>query len=148
MTTDHGDNLVAYNHDCYERLRDLNLKVREQTISMMNIHSAEWCRDFATISWNGGSRTGKTTWISESARLGDLVVCHSRHGQSLLHTLFDKNSECEVIRVTWEVDKIPPLKQPTYDRILVDTASMYNRRLLYDALYSKVHDGTLFVMLG
>lgn len=138
------------NEKIYWALVTLNTDLRNRYNQQSSPYSL---RDACTISWNAGTRTGKTSWLRKVVSLTDLVICVDKSQRQWFLDLKSDTLLSPDQVVTFEEitnSHINKFHGKTYARIFVDNASRLSYDLLYTNLRLKNITGpdTLIVCLG
>lgn len=114
----------------------LNMDTRERV--PVDYSDVRHLRDYATVSFDPGMRSGKTVWLYNIATSDDVIICQ--------HPL-DLPCEAKVMRPA-EVSNAPPGTLTSQPMVYIDAASTYSRQEL-DTFYRRyASEGVTFILVG
>lgn len=118
-------NLVSLNMDCRQHVN-------------VDYASLNDLRNYATVRFDTGVGTGKTTWLHDVAGDGDVLICR-----------IPLDVECEAIIFKPEQVIHAPLGTlPSPSAVYIDAASSYTDKEL-DLIYSRLCcQGVTFILVG
>ena len=114
----------------------INMEQRENVV--IDYHDIRDLRSYATVRFDPGFSTGKTTWLHDVAEADDVLICR---------TPMDVGCQALILRPEQLLDA-PLATLPSPSAVYVDSASDLSAAEL-DTIYSRLAcEGITFILVG